>query len=83
MAHKRTTESKSPSKTEGLPQYNGLDSEMPQLDDNDCWLWQTVLEAMIRRNVPDDMNGRYLSMLRVLCAQARRANIPPEDNGAQ
>lgn len=52
---------------------------MPKLDENDCWVYQTEIEQAIRRNMPETMNGRYLAMLRMLGAQARRA-IPLEED---
>lgn len=52
--------------------HEPLEHEMPVLNDNDVWFYQTELERLIRRNVPDSMNGRFLAMLRIICAQARR-----------
>jgi len=63
----------STSKVPEVPKYDPLESEMPELDANDVWFYQMQLEGLIRRNIPDSMNGRSLYMLRVLGAQARRA----------
>lgn len=49
------------------------DHEMPQLDDNDVWLYQHVLEAFLERLSPGTC-GRQKAMLACLCAQARREN---------
>lgn len=50
-----------------------LEGEMPHLDQNDVYFYQYQIEGAIRRNIPDSMNSRYLYMLRVLAAQARRS----------
>ena len=80
MAQKPTTGSQSPSssKVPEVPKFDPLESEMPHLDDNDVWFYQIQMEGLIRRNVPDSMNGRSLYMLRVLGAQARRVNRKDE-----
>lgn len=76
MAQKKTTESQSASsnKAPEVPRHEPLESEMPHLDDNDVWFYQMNLERLIRISLPDDQSGRYRYMLRVLGAQARRAN---------
>lgn len=97
MVQKKTTGLIFPSRTSSLEEMasddwrsnatrkGGLDSEMPQLDDNDVWLYQLELERLIRRNLPDTMNGRALAMLACLGAQARRAisHENEEEDGTQ
>lgn len=77
MAQRKTTGSIFPSDE----QVDGMDFEFPQLEDNDVWLYQVELERFIKRSCPDNMNGRYLAMLRTVCAQARRAIPKEEDDG--
>lgn len=57
----------------GVSKIDPLEEHMPHLDDNDVWFYQVVLEGMTRRALPDNMNAKYMQMLRILCAQARRA----------
>lgn len=79
MAASKTTGSKSIlSEQSEAHEYYGADDEFPQLDDNDVWLYQLTLEAFIRRN-SSGMASRQMTMLRTLCAQARRKNITDGD----
>lgn len=50
-----------------------LDSEYPQLSDNDVWLYQLELQHHIRVSTAG-AGSRYQAMLILLCAQARRCN---------
>ena len=72
MAQRKTMESALASR------FDLLDSEMPHLDDNDVWFYQYRLEHFIDISTNAEAAGRYKTMVRVLCAQARRA-LDPED----
>lgn len=59
--------------------YELLESEMPQLDDNDCWFYQMMLERFIDYSTNPEAAGKLKFMVRVLAAQARRTNTASED----
>ena len=73
MEPKKTMASQSASMSKVETQKGNLDQEMQRLDANDCWFFQTNLERFIKISNPDaQQNGRYLMMVGMLAAQARR-----------
>lgn len=81
MERKRTTGLPSVLMSKVDDQKGSLDSEMARLDENDIWFYQVRFEQMIQVYLPDpQMNGRYMAMIRLLCAQARRmAKVDKEE----
>ena len=73
MERKKTTESQSPSMSKIEELRGTMDQEMPKLDENDCWFYQVNLERFVKISNPDpQQHGRYLIMIQMLAAQARR-----------
>lgn len=75
MEPKKTTASRSSSSSMDkiADQKGSLDFEQQKLDENDCWFYQVNLERFVQISNPDpQQHSRYLVMIRMLAAQARR-----------